>query len=345
MGREIKGGDTDQSTVIRIIDSSDGTPETSVTSATSGLDLQYRREGAAAVALTESDLSALTDAHSDGGMLHIGAGYYRVDLPDAAVAAGADGVLVFGTVTNMVVIGEYHPLVAFDPQDAVRLGLTALPNAAADAAGGLPISDAGGLDLDTLDSNVSTILTYCTSLVNRLGAWTGSGVNTVLGAFKALLSKAASAPSDIGGTFDPAADSVEALRDRGDAAWITAAGFSTHSAADVRSEMDSNSTQLTAIVGDTNELQGDLTDGGRLDLLIDAILALLDDARGEPGSGAPPVNPDLATKIDYLYKWTRNKKDNDGSTTNFYADDGSTVDHTQTTSESGGTVTKGEIGA
>ena len=34
--------------------------------------------------------------------------------------------------------------------DAVRAGLTALPNAAADAAGGLAISDAGGLDLDGL---------------------------------------------------------------------------------------------------------------------------------------------------------------------------------------------------
>jgi hypothetical protein len=41
--------------------------------------------------------------------------------------------------------------------DAVRLGITALPNAAADAAGGLPISDAGGLDLDArLDAAVSS---------------------------------------------------------------------------------------------------------------------------------------------------------------------------------------------
>lgn len=49
--------------------------------------------------------------------------------------------------------------VSFNPYDGVRLGLTALPNAAADAAGGLPISDAGGLDLDAMNSNVSNILT------------------------------------------------------------------------------------------------------------------------------------------------------------------------------------------
>ena len=36
-----------------------------------------------------------------------------------------------------------------------------------------------------------------------------------------------------GATFDEATDSLEALRNRGDAAWITATGFSTHSAADV----------------------------------------------------------------------------------------------------------------
>lgn len=43
-----------------------------------------------------------------------------------------------------------------------------------------------------------------------------------------------------------------------------------------RQEMDNNSTQLTAIVGDTNELQGDWVNGGRLDLLLDAVKAVTD---------------------------------------------------------------------
>lgn len=72
-----------------------------------------------------------------------------------------------------------------------------------------------------------------TTILNRLGAFTGSGVNTVLGFFKALLKSDALTPSDVGGTFDPATDSTQAIRDRGDAAWVTATGFSTHSAADV----------------------------------------------------------------------------------------------------------------
>jgi hypothetical protein len=79
------------------------------------------------------------------------------------------------------------------------------------------------------------------------------------------------------------------------------------------------------------------------DTEVAATLALLDDARTEPGQGAPPVNPDAVTKLDYLYKWARNKKENDGTQNLYYADDGTTVDQKQSTSESGGTVTVGEM--
>lgn len=56
----------------------------------------------------------------------------------------------------------------------------------------------------------------------------------------------------------------------------TISSRSSHTAANVRTEMDSNSTQLAAIVADTNELQVDWVNGGRLDLLIDAIKAVTD---------------------------------------------------------------------
>lgn len=41
-------------------------------------------------------------------------------------------------------------------------------------------------------------------------------------------------------------------------------------ASEIRIEIDSNSTQLAAIVADTNEMQTDLADGGRLDLILDS---------------------------------------------------------------------------
>ena len=116
-------------------------------------------------------------------------------------------------------------------------------------------------------------------------------------------------------------------------------------AAAIRAEVDSNSTQLAAIVADTNEIQTDLANGGRLDLIFDAILSQLDDARSEPGSGAPPVNPDAMTKLDYLYKAWRNKKEQTSSAFSLYDDAGTTVDHQATVSDDGTTATFGEIGA
>lgn len=73
-----------------------------------------------------------------------------------------------------------------------------------------------------------------------------------------------------GATFNTSTDSLEAIRDRGDASWTTGAGGSSPTVEEIRAEMDSNSTQLAAIVADTNELQGDWVDGGRLDLILDA---------------------------------------------------------------------------
>lgn len=63
-----------------------------------------------------------------------------------------------------------------------------------------------------------------------------------------------------GGTFSGATDSLEAIRDRGDAAWITATGFSTHSAADVWSVV---ARTLTALDEDntTIDLDGSTVGG------------------------------------------------------------------------------------
>lgn len=265
----VKKGVTDRSVTIRIVDSTDGTPETGVVYNTSGIDLWYRREGAAKTSITEATLSALTDAHSDGGFLHIGDGEYRLDLPDAAFASGANYVDIGGTVTGMIVIGGRVRLVNYDPEDGTRLGLTALPNAAADGAGGLPISDAGGLDLDarldvavssrlapttagrTLDvssggeagvdwanvgsptttinlsgttvktatdiaSDTGTLLSNITTILNRIGAFTGSGINNILGFFQALMRSdtGGGTPSDVGGTYDNELHSTQKITEK-----------------------------------------------------------------------------------------------------------------------------------
>ena len=138
----IKKGSTSKAVYLRIIDSTDGTPETGVVFNTSGIALWYRREGAVKVAITAVTLAALTTAWASGGFLHIGDGVYRLDVPDAAWATGANDVVVGGTVTGMIVKEFVVQLVDIDVNDTVRAGLTALPNAAAAATGGLPTVDA-----------------------------------------------------------------------------------------------------------------------------------------------------------------------------------------------------------
>lgn len=138
----ITKGSTARAVTMRFLNASDGTPNTSVTNATAGLALWYRRQGGAVVSVTPAALSALTDAHTSGGIRHISDGYCRVDLPDAAFATGAQFVDFGGTATNLVAVGGRVRLTDFSLEDGVRGGMTALPNAAAGASGGLPTVDA-----------------------------------------------------------------------------------------------------------------------------------------------------------------------------------------------------------
>lgn len=108
-------------------------------------------------------------------------------------------------------------------------GLTALPwNAAWDAEVQSEVADAlAAYDPPTnteMEARTLTAASYATAanqttILARLGSFTGSGVNTILGFFQALLRSDATTPSDVGGTYDDATDSLQAIRDRGDAAW------------------------------------------------------------------------------------------------------------------------------
>lgn len=68
-----------------------GVPVTALTFATAGLALSYVLSNAAAVAIAPVTLAAITTAWAAGGFKEVDAvkapGYYRVDLPQAAVAA------------------------------------------------------------------------------------------------------------------------------------------------------------------------------------------------------------------------------------------------------------------
>lgn len=93
---------------------------------------------------------------------------------------------------------------------------------------------------------------------DRIGAFTGTGVNTVLGFFKALLRKDASNPSDVGGTFDPAADSTEAISEAAAAVKAKTDQFTFSTANRVDAQvfgMEANTLNASALATDAvNEI-------------------------------------------------------------------------------------------
>lgn len=112
-------------------------------------------------------------------------GLYELQIANSRMAtSGAKYmVITISGATNCAETDVLIPMTSFDPYDSVRGGLTALPNANADAAGGLPISDAGGLDLDAVlaDTNEVQQKLAGTGTVT-LAALTVNGATTLTGA-------------------------------------------------------------------------------------------------------------------------------------------------------------------
>jgi len=163
----IKKGTTSKRVAIFIQNSSvtTGAGLTGLVFNSASLSWYYWREDEGNANATVVTLATATrGTFASGGFVEKDAtnmpGFYEIGIPDAALATGANWVcMILKGATNMAPLTLEIQLVNYDPNDSVRLGLTALPNAAADAAGGLPISDAGGLDLDArLDAAVSSRL-------------------------------------------------------------------------------------------------------------------------------------------------------------------------------------------
>lgn len=203
-------------------------------------------------------------------------------------------------------------------------GLTAVPwNAAWDAEVQSEVED--GLVVHRLDE-----------LLNADSDIDGVAPPTVGSVFHELMTKTAGSF-----TYDQTTDSLEAVRDRGDAAWITATGFSTHSAADVWAVATRVLTAGTNINGSTftaipwnaawdAEVQSEVQDA-------------LDAAVSEPAQGAPAANASISTSIKLLYKAWRNKSTQTSTQYSLYNDDAATIDHKATVSDDGTTLTRGEV--
>jgi len=142
------------------------TREVALTYDQAGMDLVWNFVTSAGVATQ----TAVTPTESGNGVydwVHKGDGMYTIEIPASGGGSINNDTEGYGWFTGYCtgVLPWRSPVYGFRDSDindklcdsawsATRgLAGTALPDAAADAAGGLPISDAGGLDLDNDVSN------------------------------------------------------------------------------------------------------------------------------------------------------------------------------------------------
>ncbi len=148
MKLSILAGSTSQTINVFIRDSSSttGAGLTGLAYNTASLTAYYILPRAAAVAITLAT-QTVTGAWSSGGFVEISSanapGWYRLDLPDAAIASGRFSSLHLKGATNMAPLPIEIELTAWNNQDAVHGGMSALPNTACTTNASLLTSGTG----------------------------------------------------------------------------------------------------------------------------------------------------------------------------------------------------------
>lgn len=210
--KEIKIGFVDRTVVVFIPDpaSTDGSGKTGLVAA--NMTVSYTRvETDNDVVVTDAtsslnDLANLTAAHNDWGWFEVSStlapGLYRLDCADAVFASGAWTAVVYVMITTSAAAASpiEFSLVAFDPLDGVRMGLTGLANAVPGAAGGLFIAG----------TNAATAITTALTS-NIIGNVTGNlsgSVGSVTGAVGSVTGAVGSVTGNVGGNVTGTVGSV-----------------------------------------------------------------------------------------------------------------------------------------
>ena len=163
--QSLVAGTTSKSVGIFIQDSSqvNGAGLTGLAFNTASLVAYYWQPGGTSTAITLATLAAVNSAYSSGGFKEVDAtnmpGVYRLDIPDAALTGATSVIIMLKGAANMAPVVLEIELTAVNNQDAVRYGMTALPNAAAEAAGGLYTRGSGAGQINQpangqIDANV-----------------------------------------------------------------------------------------------------------------------------------------------------------------------------------------------
>lgn len=153
--------------------STTGAGLTGLTSGSSGLVCYRARADDGNAAATQIALTGGTrGTWSSGGFIEKDAtnmpGVYELGLPNTAVASGSNWVIVMlKGATNMAPLVLEIQLVAYDPEDAIHLGLSSLPNTAVTTNGSLITSGSGTAQLSVsggvAQADLAKILTVAVS--------------------------------------------------------------------------------------------------------------------------------------------------------------------------------------
>lgn len=129
----IKASSTDVSTYVIAVDDRTGQPKTGLIAG--DISAGYARTRGAAVSISVSVLASPSAAHADGGFVEVDEsampGLYRFDLPDAAVASGADQVTIMLTADDTIIAplkASLTPAVISDLSTELHLCKAALVN-------------------------------------------------------------------------------------------------------------------------------------------------------------------------------------------------------------------------
>jgi hypothetical protein len=200
-----------QKWLVFAFDRTDNTPKTAdAAQITAKIRLDY----GTATAVTDTNPTEIED------------GYYEFDLTQAETNADVLDILPESSTADIQVIGcparvftapaYFADLGIESDGDLTKVntlhGHTAQTG---DTFAQLPTNFSSlGIEVDGDLTKVNTLDGHTAQTADHgavLGAWTGSGDNTVLGAFKAIMNSSANLPTDIGGTHDPSTDSLEVI--------------------------------------------------------------------------------------------------------------------------------------
>jgi hypothetical protein len=165
------GGATDKSVYVRGFTASTGLPYTAGAFDTASIAARYRRAGANAEVTITPVTQTVSGAHTDGGFVHVSGGVYRLDIPDAAIAASSDyvDVWVYG-ITDVVFSTAHIDIVGSDPRAAaVAANVTQIAGQTASASGTVTFPNATLASTTNITAGTITTATNVTT-VNGLAA-------------------------------------------------------------------------------------------------------------------------------------------------------------------------------